>query len=199
MEERLAALGHTFDWKVEHRWSNDGDDHPDAAASRDAYEAFRRPSRVAMLRDMGVPEETLDEAYGVMFSPVPKIVYPDVPPVLAALRASGVRMAVCSNWDWDLDVVLAACHLDGFFDVAITSARVGCRKPHRRIFEHTLAELGVDVEDAAYVGDTPHADVEGPLAIGLRPVHVWRWSDTPPPVPDGVTTIPDLRPLADLL
>jgi hypothetical protein len=46
--------------------------------------------------------------------------------------------------------------------------------------------------------------VEGALAAGLRPVHVWREDDPwtaspPPPLPDGVRRIDDLRGLIDLV
>jgi putative hydrolase of the HAD superfamily len=57
--------------------------------------------------------------------------------------------------------------------------------------------------DALFVGDTWGPDVEGPLAVGLRPVHVWRPSDgrssPPPALVDGVRRVTDLRGVVDLV
>jgi hypothetical protein len=46
--------------------------------------------------------------------------------------------------------------------------------------------------------------VEGPLAVGFRPVHVWRAGEPgaegePPPLVDGVRRIPDLRGVLPLV
>lgn len=201
LEDRMQRRGFDWDWSVESAMSRDGEDHPHAAESRDAYEAFRRPERIAALEAMGVPAAQVEEVYADIYGRVvARTVYPDVVPVLEQLRAEGYRLAICSNWDWDLDKVLDQCGLTDWFEVAITSARAGCRKPHRRIFEQTLAPLGVEPGDAVFVGDTVQADIEGPLAVGMRPVHVWRWRPRPrPALPEGVPALDDLSPLPALL
>ena len=94
--------------------------------------------------------------------------------------------------------------LDGSVDVMVTSARAGARKPHPRIFRYTLDACGVDAADAVFVGDSWGPDVEGPAAIGMRPVHVWRpeWDterEQPPPLTDGVVRLPNLNGLVDLV
>ena len=202
LEDRIAPYGLAWDYDVERTHSNDGDElGPETAASRDAYEAFRRPGRVAMLEMMGVEPKDVERVYAEMYDRVvPRMVYPDTRPAIDELKAAGLRLAICSNWDWDLDLVLEQCGLTAAFEVAVTSARVGCRKPHPRIFEHTLDELGLGVDEAVYVGDTVHADVDGPLAIGLRPIHIWRWYPRPrPALPDGVAAIDELTEVLPLL
>ena len=130
--------------------------------------------------------------------------YPEVPGVLADLRERGITVAVCSNWDWHLDRALAQAGIDGLVDVVVTSARAGARKPHPRIFDHTLDACSVAAADAVFVGDSWGPDVEGPLAAGLRPVHLWRpeWDgerEPPPAVTDSVARIADLRELLPLV
>ena len=56
----------------------------------------------------------------------------------------------------------------------MSSAWVGARKPHPRIYRHTLEQLGVAPEDALFVGDTWSCDVDGPRAVGLRAVYLRR-------------------------
>src|SRR5439155_17160531 len=125
------------------------------------------------------------------------VAYPEVPAVLDALRARALVVAVCSNWDWDLDRAMDQAGLGALVDVQVTSARAGARKPHRRIFEHTLELLSVDAGDTLFVGDSWHADVEGPLAVGMAAVHVQRDTDErePPPLVDGVRRVRDLTGL----
>ena len=124
--------------------------------------------------------------------------------MLADLRGRGITVAVCSNWDWHLDRAMASVGLDGSVDIMVTSARAGARKPHPRIFRHTLDACGVEAADAVFVGDSWGPDVEGPRAIGMRAVHVWRpeWDaerEPPPPTTNGVVRLPDLRGLVDLV
>ena len=50
----------------------------------------------------------------------------------------------------------------------MTSARVGYRKPHPRIFEAAAAMAGEPVEALLYVGDNVAHDVEGARAVPVR-------------------------------
>jgi len=121
------------------------------------------------------------------------------PSVIAELRRRGVTIAVCSNWDWDLDRVLDEAGLTQLVDMAVTSARAGVRKPHPLIFHSALQLAGVGPGEALLVGDSWEADVEGARLAGIPPVHVWREPSDPPPLVDGVRRIPDLRGLLDLV
>ncbi|HEX7299405.1 MAG TPA: HAD family hydrolase, partial [Solirubrobacteraceae bacterium] len=65
----------------------------------------------------------------IRFSP-----YPEVPGVLARLRADGARLAVVSNWDVSLHEVLVRTDLAAAVDGAVSSAEVGAAKPDPAIF-----------------------------------------------------------------
>jgi putative hydrolase of the HAD superfamily len=127
--------------------------------------------------------------------------YDEVPEVLAALRERGLIVAICSNWDWDLGRAVALAGLERMADVVVTSAQAGARKPHPRIYRHTLERCFVAPPEALFVGDTVYADVEGPLAYGMAAVHVWRddMAGDPPPLPEGALRAPDIRAVLDLV
>ena len=99
----------------------------------------------------------------------------------------GLRIVICSNWDWDLREAVAESGLTAAVDAMVSSAWVGARKPHPRIFAAALAEAGVAPERAVFVGDTWGPDVVGPSEAGMTPLYLRRdghWPDgTAPPDP----------------
>jgi putative hydrolase of the HAD superfamily len=89
-------------------------------------------------------------------------------------------------------------------DVLVSSAWAGARKPHPRIFRHTLDLLACEPADAVFVGDTWGPDVEGSRALGMRAIYLERpghWPDpTLPAIPTrDVERVDDLKGLLALL
>jgi putative hydrolase of the HAD superfamily len=125
--------------------------------------------------------------------------------VIDALRASdeGLTMAVCSNWGWELDRFLHEIGLLDLFDLAVTSARAGARKPHPSLYAHMAESLDVKPQDTVFVGDSWRPDVVGPTEAGMRAVHVWRPGEhpgeTPPTLASGAERIRDLSELEAVL
>lgn len=60
---------------------------------------------------------------------------------------------------------------------------VGYLKPHPRIFEYALDEMGLRPEETAMVGDNLRADVGGAKALGM--VAVWRRPPLDEPVEEA--------------
>ena len=58
------------------------------------------------------------------------------------------------------------------FESVIVSAAVNLRKPDPAIFHLACSELGVQPEEAVYVGDNPVADIEGAKNAGLRTIFI---------------------------
>ncbi|MFI2214243.1 HAD family hydrolase [Streptomyces sp. NPDC020141] len=118
-------------------------------------------------------------------------------------RAHGLTVAICSNWFWDLDRALDEAGIGDLVDVAVTSARAGARKPHPRIYRAVLDECGVAPGQALFVGDMWEPDVLGPLAQGMRAVHLWRpdraVQGAAPPLPGRAERIDGLHALTGLL
>jgi putative hydrolase of the HAD superfamily len=94
--------------------------------------------------------------------------YDDVQPALAELRAAGLRIGLVSNSA--RDVREFAVHHALEVDAGISSFHHGRSKPHASIFRAVLDLLGVEPPDAAMVGDSVDADIEGALALGMRAI-----------------------------
>jgi len=179
-EQLVAELGYDLPADVRERWWNDGIDgteHDEHSVSRKHYVAWQQSRVRSMLTDCGVPSDAQD----VFIERVREIgahnridAYEESAAVLAELRARGIALAICSNWDWDLHEAIASAGLTGSVDVVVSSAWVGARKPHPRIYTHTLEQLGVAPEDAVFVGDTYTCDVDGPRSAGMRAVYLRR-------------------------
>jgi putative hydrolase of the HAD superfamily len=185
----------------------DGVEHDEHSQSRDHYVAWQRQRLHDLLGECGVDRaeaEVIVAKLRAEGAGPSMVAYDDAAEVLAALRAAGVRVAVCSNWDWDLVEALDGAGLAGLVDVVVSSAWIGARKPHARIYRHTLDTLGVDADRVLFVGDTWNCDVDGPIAHGLRPVYVrraHREPDVTAPAdrPADVVALPDLAGIIDLL
>lgn len=94
--------------------------------------------------------------------------YEDVPAVLDALHAAGIRVGLVSNSARDVHEF--ARHHGLAVDAGISSFHHGWTKPHASIFRAVLDLLGVAPADAAMVGDTIADDIEGSRAVGMRAI-----------------------------
>ncbi|MFL6241423.1 MAG: HAD family hydrolase [Acidimicrobiia bacterium] len=208
-DDVLAEHGYELPLETRDRWFNDGIDgieHLEHSLSRDHYTAWQRERLLGMLAETDVHpgeyEMILQKLRDGAASRVLEA-YPEARGVLAELQARGLRLAICSNWDWDLNRAVDEVGLADLVDVQVSSAWAGARKPHPRIFEDTLTKLGVEAGRCVFVGDTWGPDVAGPRAMGMTPLYLSReghWPDpTVPgdPDPEGVVVIPDLRGVLD--
>ncbi|MBV8981301.1 MAG: HAD family hydrolase [Acidimicrobiia bacterium] len=210
-EEVLRKRGFEVPADLTERWRDeaaDGREHLEHSVSAEHYIAWEQARMRSYVEACGVGPDDADLLVEELYTATKSFelqAYPEVPAVLTELRDRKITVAVCSNWDWHLDRAMAQAGLDELVDVMVTSAQAGARKPHPRIFERTLEVAGItDRADVVFAGDSWGADVEGPAAMGMRPVHIWRpeWDeerDPPPPLTDGVVRLPDLSGLLDLV
>jgi putative hydrolase of the HAD superfamily len=206
----VAERGYELDRDADRRWAIeawDGREHGEHSADEAAYNRWERERWREVLVASDVAEADLVALLADVDERRRRFrmrVYDEVPGVLAELRARGLRLGICSNWDWDLDRHLEDAGIAHLVDARVSSAWVGCRKPHPRIYRAALEALGATAAETVFVGDNWASDVQGPLAHGMRAVHVWRherapsWVMEPPPAGD-VPRIDDLTGLLDLL
>jgi HAD superfamily hydrolase (TIGR01509 family) len=96
--------------------------------------------------------------------------------LLDALRGRGLLTGLVSNaFDpgWLLHQDLAHMGLAERLDAAVFSSEVGKRKPHPAVFEATLSKLGVEPEQALFVGDRRYEDVRGAKELGMTTVQAF--------------------------
>ena len=115
--------------------------------------------------------------------------YEDTLPVLEVLRSAGLKIGLVSNSARDVGAFARHHALD--VDAGISSFQHGKTKPHASIFRAVLDLLEVAPSEAAMVGDTIEADIEGALALGMQAVLVDRLDQYPSYEP----RIQDLRGL----
>jgi putative hydrolase of the HAD superfamily len=165
-QAREAVLAEIAVYRAEHG----------AAGDRDTLAALRRRCasvvRAALGLDADLDALTPTVVDAFRFAP-----FPEVPGVLAELRARGCALAVVSNWDVSLHEVLEQTGLRPLVDAVVVSAEIGAAKPDPEPFRRALAALGVAAEDALHAGDQLDEDVAGARAAGVTPVLVDRAGD----------------------
>jgi putative hydrolase of the HAD superfamily len=119
---------------------------------------------------------------------------PDVPELLAGLRARGLRLGVLSStaWpaQWHLDVLRRDGVLDAF-DATTWSSDLEWTKPHPEAFQAALRAVGArDPRRCVFVGDRPYDDIHGAAAAGMRTILVPH-SDIPAHQAVEVDVLPD--------
>ena len=119
--------------------------------------------------------------------------FPDAAPTLRILRERGLLTGLISNMDTGGDELVAKLGLAGLFHVAVTSGDVGAAKPDPAIFRAALSKAGVHAHEAIHVGDQLSSDVQGALAVGIRPVLLDRDGNHP-----GYRRCPRIESLAEL-
>ena len=113
---------------------------------------------------------------------------------LETLGEKGYRLGLISNAGDDADVqtLVDNANLRDYFDLIITSAAEGIRKPSAHIFHKMLNYWGIEPAQAAMVGDTLSADILGARKAGLYSIWITRRADTPANQALAAEIIPDV-------
>ena len=93
--------------------------------------------------------------------------------VLRDLKERGHLLGLVSNVTLLPDLMradIAALRIGELLDAALFSSEVGTRKPDPRIFRTMLERLGVQPNDAVFVGDRLLDDIAGAQGVGMRAV-----------------------------
>ena len=109
--------------------------------------------------------------------------------LLESLRGRGLKLGLVSNAFDPPELLhrdLGRMGLAERLDVAVFSSEVGRRKPDPLIFRTVLDRLGVEPDQALFVGDSLEADIAGAAGLGMRTVQaVWfRADEAEGPEPD---------------
>jgi HAD superfamily hydrolase (TIGR01549 family) len=199
-EEEMRAAWEDADrwfWDEYHRpgndtWSDDG-----------RIEEYWRRYHSVMLERLGMQThgEMLDRILASQFAADGWEPYPDVEPMLAAVRDLGeVQIGVVSDWGSNLRSILAELGLDRYFDFVLPSGAVGVAKPNPAFFRMALEAARVQPAEALMVGDSYRADVLGAWSAGMDAVWLDRregMNITPSgePIPTDVRRIQGLDEL----
>lgn len=168
-------IGHSA---AEGLWARyDRGDHPAIQGLRQWAPDYRVAVWREALAEQGVRDDALAEAMAERFAAARRryLRYPEVDPLLAALRERGYLLGIVTNGVPDLQrEKLAGSGLEREVDAVVISGEVDCGKPDPGIFRHICRSLGVAPHEAVMVGDNPGRDVAGGRAAGLLTVWVQR-------------------------
>lgn len=106
---------------------------------------------------------------------------PETLPLLASLRARGLRIAVVSDCTIELAEAWSSLPVSEAVDFTVFSCVVGLRKPDPGLFRRAAEGLGVEPARCLYVGDGGGQELFGSSAFGMTAVHL----DVDEPGADG--------------
>jgi putative hydrolase of the HAD superfamily len=149
-----------------------------------------------LLRELGVEDaDSFIDAEHEVWRPAHEVLG-SAQALLDSLRSRGIKTGLVAN-SWPdparlLRADVAAFGLADLLDVIVFSEEVGYRKPQPEIFLHALEQLGIDPENAMFVGDRLDTDVQGAARVGMATVQaLWfRADDTPGIEPDFMAFTP---------
>jgi HAD superfamily hydrolase (TIGR01509 family) len=149
-----------------------------------------------LLRELGVTAvDRFIDAEHAVWGPAHEVLG-SAQALLDSLRSRGIKTGLVAN-SWPDPARLLRADVEAFgladlLDVIVFSEEVGHRKPQPEIFLHALAELGVEPENAMFVGDRLDADVQGAAQVGMATVQaLWfNADDTPGIEPDFMAFTP---------
>jgi putative hydrolase of the HAD superfamily len=128
--------------------------------------ALRRAGLLAAFEQAGEDAAKVELAMTEFFAARNSVIpYDDVLPGLLRLKGK-VLVGSISNGNADLQTIGLSHH----FKVSVAAHQLGCAKPDTAIFLAACKELGVDPQDAVYVGDDVLLDVQGAQRAGMRAV-----------------------------
>lgn len=177
-------------WEASDRWFWDEYHRPDNDTWTDdaRIDAHWRRYHGTLLDHLGVrePEVVLERILGAQFAAGAWELYPDVEPMLRAVRPAGLTIGIVSDWGSNLHGIVTELGLDVSVDFVLPSGSIGLAKPDPAFFAVALDRAGVAAHEALMVGDSYRADVLGAWAAGMDAV----WLDRS----DGITITPDDEP-----
>ena len=157
--------------------SESGVAHPEVSKDQASYDGFRAGLEAQILERLGIDrdrEAIIQELLVIQDNPRVYTLYPEARAASARLRDSGYQLGIVSNFTWALPDLVHALGLAPYVSTVITSARVGYRKPHPKIFEAAMMATGADPKESLFVGDSFEADVAGAASYGFQSLLVDR-------------------------
>ena len=109
--------------------------------------------------------------------------FPEVPAMLATLKAAGLRTAILSNGSPAmLATAVEHAGLTHFFDAVLSVDMVGAYKPHPRVYQLAVDRLGIPPAAISFVSSNGW-DAYAAAAVGMQVVWCNRYGQPPERLP----------------
>lgn len=129
--------------------------------------AIKTLQRTAVISTKVDLEAWFEELYLHFTQPGVWALYEDATRCLERMEGNS-RLAVISNFDRRLRIILEQLNVTCFFEHLFISSEIGCEKPHPRIFLRALETMSVDPARCLHVGDDALADQKGAREVGMQ-------------------------------
>lgn len=122
--------------------------------------------------------------------------YPEVPEVLAKLKAAGLKTAILSNGNpMMLEAAVKGSGIGAHLDQILSVESLGIYKPDRRVYQLAVDSLGVTAQGVSFQSSNAW-DAAGAASFGFRVAWINRFSQRRERLPAGPDA--ELRTLAEL-
>ena len=99
----------------------------------------------------------------------------NAPLLLKKLKDVGYKLGIITNGESSQQhKKIHVLGIEEFFDSTVISSDFGFAKPDVSIFKHALQELGVEEQEAIYVGDSISSDICGAANAGIDSIYIIR-------------------------
>jgi putative hydrolase of the HAD superfamily len=167
---------------------------------------YRSPNRYTapvrtVLAEVGVPAEVMDDVCEIRLDYVRHCLVPRDGAVetLRELRARGHLIGLITVCSQDVETLWPESLFAGLFDAEVFSSRLGISKPDPRIYLHCCELLGVEPQEAVFVGDGANDELGGAERVGMKAILIHQPGEEPPWEEARAFTGPRITSIPDVL
>jgi putative hydrolase of the HAD superfamily len=136
-----------------------------------AHERYTKPVR-EVLGGVGIADDAIDDVVAIRadFVRTCLVPRPGAVDTLRRLRADGLKVGLITVCTEDVELLWTESEFAGLFDAEVFSNSVGMSKPDPRIYLHCCTLLGVEPQEAVFVGDGANDELAGARRVGMQPI-----------------------------
>ena len=137
-------------------------------------EQLRSERFLMALAEYGIYDNQLADQFGLAYikqSPLQTELFPFVHEVLSYLKNRYMLYIITNGFEEVQHIKLASSDLEKYFDLVITSEKVGVKKPNARIFEFALEQANARADESIMIGDDLLVDVLAAEKVGIQGVY----------------------------
>ena len=165
------------------------------------YREEERYQEIATGLDWNSPPSTDElEEHWWDFTPLAAVLMDDALMVLDEIRDRQILLGMITNGSIRMQArKIETLQIADYFQKIVISEEVGVDKPDPKIFRDALDGLGVEPENAWFVGDHPEKDIMGAHRMGIKAFWMEGWQEWPDGLDVPHTAIQSLRQLLALI
>ena len=126
--------------------------------------------------DVNNIQQCFSELWDHFARPTSWSLFDDVGSTLMALRKSGYRLVIASNFDSRLHSVCRGHDALSVIEQSFVSSEMGYRKPAKEFYRSLISHCGCPPNQILMIGDDPEHDVAGPMASNMHAMLIDRKS-----------------------